>query len=105
MGQSARRTLLDENTLFSVCMFWAMSRVLDDPLIRNDHQGGAHRVVSRQNVVLGKVPDDCWVPDDSLIRDDRQGIMCHAVSGKVPDNCWVPDDPLVPDNTLIRDDC
>ena len=43
-------------------------------------------------MVLGKVPDN------PLIRDNRQGRVCRAVSKKVPD------DPLVPDNPLIHDD-
>ena len=79
----------------SVYMFWVMSRVPDDPLIRNGRQGGACRVVSR------KVLDDCWVLDnpllldDLLIHNDRQGGACHVVLGKVLDNRWVLNDPLV----------
>ena len=52
----------------------------------------------------GKVPDDHWVPDDLMIRDNRQGGMCHTVLGKVPNNCWVLDDSLVLDDPLICDD-
>ena len=49
-------------------------------------------------MVLGKVPNDCWEPDNLLIRDKRQDEACRTVSGKVLD------DPLVPDDPLIRDD-
>ena len=52
----------------------------------------------------GKVPDDCWVPNDPLICDNCQGEVCHAVLGKVSDDCWVLDDPLVFDGLLICDD-
>ena len=54
--------------------------------------------------VLGKVPDNRWVPNDSLICDDCQGGARHVVSKKVLDDCWVPDDPLVPKDPFIRDD-
>ena len=69
-------------------------KVPDDPLIRADHQGGMCCAM------LGKVPDDYWVPDGFLVLDDplihanHQGETCCAVSGRVPDDCWVPDDPL-----------
>ena len=45
-------------------MDWAMSRVPNDALIRNDRQGGACRVVSR------KVPDEFWVLNDPLVPKD-----------------------------------
>ena len=45
------------------------------------------------------VPNDLLVLDDPLIRDDRQGGTCHAVSRKVPNNS------LVHDDQLIHEDC
>ena len=43
-------------------------------------------------MVLGKVPDDHWVPGDFLVHDDQlihaehQGKACSVVSRRVPDN-------------------
>ena len=65
----------------SVCMFWAMSKVPNSSLIRNDCQDGVCQAVLR------KVPDDRWVLDnplvldDPLIRDDRQGKVCRTILG------------------------
>ena len=54
--------------------------------------------------MLGKVPDNRWVPNDSLIRDDCQDEARHVVSKKVLDDYWVPNDPLVPKDPFIHDD-
>ena len=59
---------------------WAMSRVLDNPLISDNHQG---RMCC---MVLG------MVRDNPLIRDDRQVEVCRVVSRKLPN------DPLIHDN-------
>ena len=61
-----------------------MVTIPNDPLIRDDHQGGVCRTVSR------KIPNDLLGPDNLLIRDDRQGGASHAVTRKVPNNHWVP---------------
>jgi len=53
-------------------------KVLDDPLIRDNHQSGVCRMGSRK------------VLDDPLICVDRQSGMCHMVLGKVPNNLWWP---------------
>ena len=55
----------------SVYMFWAMSRVPDELLIRNNCQGGACWAVPRKVLNDNWVPDDLLVLDDLLIRDDR----------------------------------
>ena len=44
------------------------------------------------------VPNDPLVPDDPLICDNYQGRACHAVSGKVLDDRWVHDDSLICDD-------
>ena len=49
----------------------------------------------------GRVPDDPLVYDDLLIRDNRQGGTCRAVSRKVLDHRWVLDDPMVHEDKLI----
>lgn len=50
-------------------------------------------------MMSGKVPDNCWVPNDSLIRKDRQGGACRMMSRKAPD------DRCLADDLLICDDC
>lgn len=61
------------------------------------------------------------MPYDLLVREDRQDGACHVFSGKNPNNRWVSDDLLIRDNcqdrvyntisgkvlddSLIRDNC
>ena len=59
---------------------WVMSRVLDDPLISDDHQGGMCCLVSGM------------VRDNPLICDDRQVEVCRVVSRKLPDDPLIHDD-------------
>lgn len=49
-------------------------KVSDDPFICDYRQDG------ECHTMLGKVPNNYWVPNDSLIREDRQGGACRAVS-------------------------
>ena len=69
-----------------------LGKVPDNPLIRDNYQGGVCYAVSRK------------VPDDSLICNNRQGGACCTVLGKVLNNRWVPNDPLVLGDPLIGDD-
>ena len=83
-------------TCWLLCHMLGVRRVLDNPWVHDDCQGGLYCMVSRRVPDNLLVHDDYQgglyrivsirVPDDTLVHDDCQGWLYHMVSSKVPDN-------------------